>query len=239
MTGPGLSSCVPPSLNSPWGIPQAYLRFSPTQSRAQSCLHPGLSTMDATLSSSSPSLCTDRKCLQRMTSCPIRRTHGLALQGLGISSPSQRSLPMGIFSAPEETRSFPPSVLLSCHHHPAAWWRPAGQRVLGDRPGGDPSITVDIPWGVSTQWAKLERAHENVPKTYGVCSAPPLPRPPVQPLASWIPGPGVCPADNPSGLLWQKEGHLYTGKQMSTMKSLKERRERGRERPSELLEFCA
>lgn len=93
--------------------------------------------------------------------------------------------------------------------------------------------------GVSIQWAKPERGHGSVPKTCGVCSAPPLPRPP-------IPATGVsdpCPRgpfNRPPVRAHVAEIRPLVHRETNVHHKFSQRAVgAGTGLPAELLEFCA
>lgn len=99
------------------------------------------------------------------------------------------------------------SFLLSCFPVTTTPQRGEGQLDKGcweiDQVGTPPLLWTS-PGGSVLSGQSLREPMKIFPRPMECAQHPHCPDPPVQPLASWIPGPGVCPADNPSGLLWQK-----------------------------------
>lgn len=148
--GPGLS-CVPPSLNSPWGIPWPQPPLPPAQPHAQSCLHPVLPTLEA----HSPTLIFSI-CRQGMSAGrhPVllgdpwagpRGTGGQWSSSLKLSQGS--TLPQGKCHLSLVPTCLPVTTTTTSPAPGARVLRPAGQSVPRDGPGGAPCTGVSARCG--------------------------------------------------------------------------------------------
>lgn len=135
-----------------------------------------------------------------MPSCPIRRTHGLALQDLGVSSPPQRSPPGGP-ALPQRKYCLP--LLLSCF--PISTTPQGAESQLGkgcwekDQVGTPPPLWTP-PGGSVLRGQSLREPMGVFPRPtecaqHPHCSDPRFSHWPHGSLPQW-----VFPADNPSRL---------------------------------------